>query len=212
MDEYHRLRENYFGLTLPDTIDVDFDTELVSNVILALKRGKAPDIDGLTSEHILFGHPVLPVSISKLFRLILNIQFIPTGFKRSYIVPIPKPKDTRTKAMTYDDFRGIAITPILCKVFEYCLLEKFQSVLASGVDQFGFKKGVGCTQAIYACRNIVNHFVQSDNTINKCALDLSKAFDKVNHQFQYISLFLLGTVVVLHLVPFLALVLILLFL
>ena len=97
-----KLRENYFDLALPDTIDVDFDTELVSNVILALKRGKAPDIDGLTSEHILFSHPIglLPVIISKLFRLILNVKFIPTGFKRSYIVPIPKPKDTRTKAMT----------------------------------------------------------------------------------------------------------------
>ena len=90
--------------------------------------------------------------------------------------------------MTYDDFRGIAITPILCKIFEYCLLEKFQHVLASGVNQFGFKKGVGCTQAIYACRNIVDHFVQSGNTINMCALDLSKAFDKVNHHALFIKL------------------------
>jgi len=134
----------YFGLALSDTIDLEFDTELVRNVIFALKRGKAPDIDGLTSEHILFGHPILQVIISKVFRLFLNTKFIPTGFKRSYIVPIPKPKNTRTKAMTYEDFRGIAITPILCKVFEYCLLEKFQSVLASEVNQFGFKKGVGC--------------------------------------------------------------------
>ena len=92
MDEYRRLRDNYFCLALPDTID-DFDTELVSNVILALKRGKAPDIDGLTSEHILFGHPILPEIISKLFRLILNIKFIPTGFKRSYIYsPFPNRK------------------------------------------------------------------------------------------------------------------------
>ena len=125
---------------------------------------------------------------SVYFRLILNIKFIPTGFKRSYIVPIPKPKNTRTKAMTYDDFRGIAITRILCNVFEYCLLEKYQSVLASGVNQFGYKKGVGCTQAIYACRNIVDHFVQSGNTINMCALDLSKAFDTVNHPALFIKL------------------------
>ena len=82
--------------------------------------------------------------------------------------------------MTYDDFRGIAITPILCKVFEYCFLEKYQSVIASGVNQFGFEKGVGCTQAIYACRNIVDHFVQSGSTINMCALDLSKTFDKAS--------------------------------
>jgi len=35
------------------------------------------------------------------------------GFKRSYIVPIPKVKDCRTRALTYDDFRGIAISPII---------------------------------------------------------------------------------------------------
>jgi len=47
---------------------------------------------------------------------------------------------------------------------------------------------VGCTQAIYACRNVVDHFVQSGNTINMCALDLSKAFDKVNHHALFIKL------------------------
>jgi len=68
------------------------------------------------------------------------------------------------------------------------LLEKSQSVLASGVNQFGFKKGVGCIQAIYACRNIVDHFVQSGNAVNMCALDLSKAFDKVYHHALCIKL------------------------
>ena len=184
--EYSKLRKNYSGL--PDTSNELFDTELVSKVILGLKRGKAPDIDGLSCEHILFSHPSLQVIISKLFRLILNTKSIPTGFKRSYIVPIPKLKDTRTKAVTYDDFRGIAITPILCKIFEYCLLDKFQSLFASRDNQFGFKKGVGCTHAIYACRKIIDHFVQSGNTINMCALDLSKAFDKVNHHALLIKL------------------------
>ena len=47
---------------------------------------------------------------------------------------------------------------------------------------------MGCTQAIYACRNIVDHCVQSGNTINMCALDLSKAFDKMNHHALFIKL------------------------
>jgi len=92
MDEYRRLRENYLGLALPDTIDVDFDTELVSNVILAPKRGKAPDIDGLTSEHILFGHPILPVIISKLFRLILNINSFLLALNAAIWSPSPNRK------------------------------------------------------------------------------------------------------------------------
>ena len=91
-----RDRPTYCGL--PPVTDLCFDTECVSKVISVLKRGKAADIDGLTSEHILLSHPVLPVIITRLFQLILLTQHIPSGFKYSYIVPIPKLKDTRTKA------------------------------------------------------------------------------------------------------------------
>ena len=116
--EYNTLRPTYCGW--PPVADLCFDTECVSKVISVLKRGKAAYIDGLTSEHILFSHPVLTVIITRLFQLILLTQHIPSGFKYSYIVLIPKLKDTRTKAISCDDFRGIAITAIWSKIFEYC--------------------------------------------------------------------------------------------
>ena len=105
-DEYMRLRENYVGL--PSSDHITFDTELVSKVVLNLHRGKAIDIDGLTSEHILFSHPVLPLILSHFFNLILRSRHVLIGFKRSYILPIPKPKDTRSKAMSCNDFRATA--------------------------------------------------------------------------------------------------------
>ena len=49
----------------------------------------------------------------------------------------------------YDDFRGIAISLILSKVFEYCFINKFGKYLYTDEKQFGFKKGVGCTHVIY---------------------------------------------------------------
>jgi len=74
---------------------------------------------------------------------------IPSGFKSSYVVPIPKIKDCRTKAMTCDDFRGIAISPILSKVFEHCLLKQLQSITKSETNQFGFKKGQLFSRNLY---------------------------------------------------------------
>ena len=112
----------YSGLPLPD--NVVFDTELVSITISKLKRGKAPGIDGLMAEHLIFSHPILAVILSKLFNLMLSVRCVPREFKFSYIVPIPKPKDYYSKPLKCDDFRGIAISPILSKVFKYCLLEK----------------------------------------------------------------------------------------
>jgi len=45
-------------------INIIFDTELVSKVIYDLKGGKAPDLAGLTAEHLQRAHPVLPVILS----------------------------------------------------------------------------------------------------------------------------------------------------
>jgi len=73
------------------------------------------------------------VLLSKYFQLILLSSYVPAGFKCSYMVPIPKIKDCNTKSMSYDDFCGIAISPILSKDFEYCFLDRFGSFLPRDV-------------------------------------------------------------------------------
>ena len=118
----------------------------------------------------------------------LLCHYIPSGMKISYIVPIPKPKDACAKAMSCDDFRAITISPIVSKVFEYCLLENYGDLLNSADNQFGFKKGLGCNHAIYSARTIVDRFTRNGSTVNLCAIDLSKAFDKVNLHALFIKL------------------------
>jgi len=52
--------------------------------------------------------------------------------------------------MTCDDFRALAISPLISKVFEHCFLSRFQQyLLETSTNQFGFKNGVGCRHAIY---------------------------------------------------------------
>jgi len=165
--EYLVVRENYCGF--PNTDNSYFDTKIVSKIIFDMKRGKAADIDELTVEHLQYSHPIILVLLSKLFRLILLSLYIPTGFKRSYIVPIPKIKDCRTKSMSCGDFQGIAICPLLSKVYEHCLLRQLQTFIKSEDNQFGF------------ARHIVDRWVSKGFTANLCAIDLTKAFDKVNH-------------------------------
>jgi len=77
------------------------------------------------AERLMFSHPILAVILSKMFNLMLSVRCVPRGFKFSYIVPIPKPKDYYSKPLKCDDFRGIAISPIVSKIFEYSILDKF---------------------------------------------------------------------------------------
>ena len=84
-----------------------------------------------------------------------------------------------SKAVTTDDFRGIAISPVISKVFEHCVLDKFGHFLSTADNPFGFKKGLGCNHAIYTVCSVVQHFNNDadGSTVNLCALDLTKAFN-----------------------------------
>ena len=80
-----------------------------------------------------------------------------------------------------EDFRGISVSPVISKILEKAILENFSSYLWSSDNQFGFKKKVGCSHAIYSLKSVIDHFVNNGSTVNLCSLDVSTAFDHVNH-------------------------------
>ena len=67
------------------------------------------------------------------------------------------------------------------KSSKHCTLDQFSSFLATSDNQFGFKKGLSCSHAIYSIRSVIDEYVAGGSTVNVCALDLSKAFDRMNH-------------------------------
>jgi hypothetical protein len=80
------------------------------------------------------------------------VAIYPSEFGRSCTVPWPKTKDCHSKSVTCADFHGIAISLIMSKVFEYCVMQRFDHFLTSNDNQFGFKKGLSCSHAIYKVR------------------------------------------------------------
>ena len=78
---------NYTGDSIMNTT---IDVELVDNVIKNLDRGKAVGDDGLSCEHLLYHHPIIVISLTKLFKLMLNFQYVPDAFGIGIIMLIPK--------------------------------------------------------------------------------------------------------------------------
>ena len=109
--------------------------------------GKAAGIDNLTAEHIVYSHPSGIVHLCKLFNLKLKHNYVPTQFGFGIIIPLIK--DKSGDVCNADNYRGITISPVISKVFECCLLAKFEPYLYSHNLQFGFKKKIGCGPAIF---------------------------------------------------------------
>jgi len=59
---------------------------------------------------------------------------IPISFGASYIVPIPK-GDGRTRALSVDDFRGISSCPVISKLFEMAVLDRFSNFFETSDHQ-----------------------------------------------------------------------------
>ena len=162
-----------------------FDVQVVDSIVRQLNVGKAPYLDNLTAEHLTHSHPAQISILVKLFNIMISCGSFPTSFGRSYTVPVPK---GRQASSTVDDLRGISISPVLSKILEHCILDRFSSYLTTSDNQFGSKKGLSCSQAIYSIRSVINSFLSGGSTVSVCAIDLSKAIDKMNHHALFIKL------------------------
>jgi len=142
-----------------------------------MKLGKAAGLDGLSIEHLRYCSISLPCILAKLFNLMLFVGCVPREFGQSFTVPILKNNlSVYSKSITVEDFRGITISPIISKVLEHCILERYEKFFTSSDNQFGFKKKSSCSHAIYSFRNVVDSYVKNGSTVNICALESSRTF------------------------------------
>jgi len=81
-----------------------------------------------------------------------------------------------------DNYRPVTLSPIVSKIFAYCVLHKFEAVFESDSLQFGFKKKkLSCSHALFALSQVTDYFVNRGSSVYIASLDASKAFDRVHH-------------------------------
>lgn len=144
-----------------------------------MKRGKAAGIDNLTLEHIIHSHPIVVWHLARLFNLMLKHGYVPNQFGRGIVIPLIK--DKHADLTNSNNYRGITISPVISKIFEGCLLMKFESYLYSNDLQLGFKKNLGCGPALFTVQQVVKYFTSRGSTVFVTAVDASKAFDRLDH-------------------------------
>jgi hypothetical protein len=156
-----------------------FDISDIENGLNQLKFGKACGFDGISKENLTYAHPAVLLHLKSLFNLIYDHGFVPDNFGKGIIVPVVK--DTRGNTSECDNYRAITISPLISKLFEYSILNKFDSLLLSSELQFGFKRNSSCSHAIFLLRQVTEYFLNHGSNVFMGALDASKAFDRVNH-------------------------------
>ena len=151
----------------------------VRNALGKVKKGKHEGEQNLFTDHLIHGSDTLDEQLASLFSLMLTHSYIPESFKRSIIIPIPK--DKRKSLHNSENYRGITLSSVLCKVFDHILIDKNQETFCSSDLQFGFKKKSSTTQCTFVLKETIEYYVSRSSSVYATLLDASKAFDRVNY-------------------------------
>ena len=109
----------------------------------------------------------------------LSHGFVPRQYQVGTIIPLIK--DANGDKMSMDNYRGITLGSVSSKIFEGTLLLTFGQYLTTDDRQFGFKKGSGTVDTLYAFRRTVEYFNERGSSVYVGFIDSSKAFDKLVH-------------------------------
>ncbi len=109
----------------------------VADVTRSFKRvniRKAVGPDGIPGRVLKACAYQLAGVFTDIFNLSLSLSVVPSCFKKSTIVPIPK----KNKITCLNDWRPVALTPIFSKCFEKLIRDHICSVLPASLDPLQF--------------------------------------------------------------------------
>ncbi len=155
----------------------------VEKKMSGLHARKATGLDGIGNCLLKQCSRNLAIPLSHILNLSLNQGIYPVQWKKAVIKPIHKHKGSRANPNNY---RPIALLSCLSKVMESFVHKQLLShcfkVNAIPDEQYGFLPKRSSTWQLLNC--LADWETQLDNNgcVHACALDISKAFDRVSHE------------------------------
>ena len=154
----------------------------IKNAIKNLKNSNSSGDDEITSSFVKLSAPVLIPALHMIFNLSLTSGVYPHKLKIAKVVPIHKKGDSTSM----NNYRPISILSTINKIFEKILHAR----LTKYIDdfnilykyQFGFRKNHSTELALIEIVDQIRMSLDNGNMTCGIFIDLSKAFDTVNHE------------------------------
>ena len=147
-----------------------------------LGTSKSCGLDNISVQSIKLSSDLILSHLSSFSSMCRQHSFIPEEVSDSYITPIVKNRNSDHSDAS--NYRPIAVSSIISKIFETVLKRRLESFITSTDNQFGYKSGLGTEHCIFTLKATIQHTLSNSAFVYCSFLDASKAFDKVNHRNQ----------------------------
>ena len=151
------------------------------SIIHSLNKSNSTGPDGISSKILRLAVNYIADPLSHLINNSFQSGFFPTNLKIAKVVPVFKKGDSDKT----DNYRPISLLNNLSKIFEKIIYVRMIDFLNKHdvlyENQFGFRSGHSTADAIFSCVNMLQMEKGRKNHVMGIFLDLSKAFDTVDH-------------------------------
>ena len=92
---------------------------------------------------------------------------------------LPLVKDKLGNISSSDNYRAIAISSLLLKIYDWVILILFSDKFKTHDLQFGFQENSSTSMCTWIAAEVISYYIRNNTSVYCCLLDLKKAFDKV---------------------------------
>ena len=162
--------------------EIEITEDQVRKAIKKSKNSKALGPDNISPVMLKHIGPLGITFLTNIYNCCVNQAIIPTIWKTARIIPLLKPNKPADEGSSH---RPISLLSPPAKTLEAIILQPLQDALPLANHQHGFRKGRSTTTAL---QDIVTYIKSNLNRKKPAfrtvmvAVDLSRAFDTVNHE------------------------------
>lgn len=150
--------------------------------VMALKNKKSCGYDNIPTLVLKYIFDAIAEPLLFLVNLSLTEGIFPARLKKADIKPIHKKDDK----LNVNNYRPVSLLITLSKIFEGIMASRLRCFLSLNQilakEQFGFQKGSSTADAIFDIVDFVTEALDGKENVVSVLLDLSKAFDHVDHE------------------------------
>ena len=158
--------------------DIVIAQEVVTTLFKRVNIMKAAGPDAVCGRTLRYCADQLSVVFTPLFNMCAKKGQIPQIWKRSTIIPLAKSKNPQE----LKDFRPVALTSLVMKIFEKIIKDEIMSLVSGKLDplQFAYQTGKGVDDAkLFLLDTMYKHLEKPGSHARLLFADFSSAFNKM---------------------------------
>ena len=178
---------HFFWSFLPSTVNESIilkptSTQEVRDICNSFKSGKAPGCDNIAMTVIKDSLNIIADPLSKIINISLKNGIFPDKLKVAKVLPAFKSEDPQY----FVNYRPITLLPNFSKIFEKVVYNRFIEFIERleilYCCQFGFRKNHSTALSLINLINKIAESIDRNEVTIGVFLDLSKAFDTLDHE------------------------------